>query len=56
MSLSGPVVTSDARRRAASSESLPQPSRVPTPASWGGTQPVQDSLLYQPKRTGLYAG
>ena len=56
MSLTGPVVTSDSRRRSGSSESLPQPPRAPTPASWGGTQPAQDSILYQPKRTGLYAG
>jgi serine/threonine-protein kinase len=55
LSLTGPVVTSDNRRRQPSSESVPQGARAPTPASWGGTQPAEPSFLPKPKRTGLVA-
>lgn len=53
LSLSGPVVSSDGRPRMSSAESLPPPPpRSPTPASWGGTQPAQDSILAKAPRTG----
>jgi serine/threonine protein kinase len=57
LSITGPNVTSDsARQQRSSSDSLPMPVRMPTPASWGGTQPARDSVLAKPKRTGLIAG
>ncbi len=56
LAITGPIVTSDSRQHRSSSDSLPMPVRLPTPASWGGTQPAQDSIIARPKRTGLVAG
>jgi serine/threonine protein kinase len=57
LSITGPNVTSDnSRHQRSSSDSLPMPVRLPTPASWGGTQPAQPSLIPKQRRAGLAVG
>ena len=51
LSLSGPVVSSQARQRMSSADGGLAATRAPTPASWGGTQPARESIFAEPKRT-----